>query len=183
MNRDRVWSQTDRRFELLAAVLEQSRFEDSVGMSRAGLPEVVLKTAAQSPYYGKGHGRAREVGVGVRQMSVVTPKTLRQQLVQSAVLDKIMSSGISVDTEPVRRNLRTIRRQVGRSPLMDRYLDRWDRIVRDNDIDGIRTIVESDDDTSREMRNLSPLSVLLSDDERQRVLNEFGTRLRGTATR
>ncbi|WP_194293864.1 hypothetical protein [Rhodococcus pyridinivorans] len=116
-------------------------------------------------------------------MSVVTPKTLRQQLMQSAVLEKIMSSGISVDTEPVRRNLRTIRRQVGRSPLMDRYLDRWDRIVRDNDIDGIRTIVESDDDTSREMRNLSPLSVLLSDDERQRVLNEFGTRLRGTATR
>ncbi|RQM31920.1 hypothetical protein TN91_23450 [Rhodococcus ruber] len=117
------------------------------------------------------------------QMSVVTPKTLRQQLVQSAVLDKIVTSGISIDTEPVRRSLQTIRRQVGRSPLMDRYIDRWDRIVRDNDIDGIRKIVESDDDTSREMRNLSPLSVLLSEDERRRVLTEFGTRFKAGTTR
>lgn len=116
-------------------------------------------------------------------MTVVTPKTLRQQLVQSAVLDKIVTTGISVDTEPVRRNLQTIRRQVNHSPLMDRYLDRWDKIVRDNDIDGIRRIVESDDDTSREMRNLSPLSVLLSDDERRQVLAEFGTRLKATAQR
>lgn len=44
-------------------------------------------------------------------MSVVTPKTLRQQLVQSAVLDKIMREGLSVDTERVRRNLETTRRR------------------------------------------------------------------------
>ncbi|MFD6857073.1 hypothetical protein ACFWCF_06980 [Rhodococcus sp. NPDC060090] len=114
-------------------------------------------------------------------MSVVTPKTLRQQLLQAAVLDKIIREGISVDTEPVRRNLETTRRQVGRSPLMDRYLDRWEKTLRDNDIDGIRVIVESDDDTSREMRNLSPLSVLLSDDERHRVIVEFGTKLEATS--
>lgn len=116
-------------------------------------------------------------------MSVVTPKTLRQQLVQSAVLDKIITTGLSVDTEPVRRSLHTIRRQVNRSPLMERYLDRWDTIVRTNNIDDIRRIVETDDDTSREMRNLSPLSVLLSDDERRRVLTEFGTQLKTAAQR
>lgn len=116
-------------------------------------------------------------------MSVVTPKTVRQQLVQSAVLDKIITTGLSVDTEPVRRSLQTIRRKVNRSPLMERYLDRWDMIVRTNDIDDIRRIVETDDDTSREMRNLSPLSVLLSDDERRRVLTEFSTRLKATAQR
>ncbi|AYA28068.1 hypothetical protein C6369_025750 [Rhodococcus rhodochrous] len=120
---------------------------------------------------------------GGGQMSVVTPKTVRQQLVQSAVLDKIITTGLSVDTEPVRRSLQTIRRQVNRSPLMERYLDRWDMIVRTNDIDDIRRIVETDDDASREMRNLSPLSVLLSDDERRRVLTEFGTRLKATAQR
>ncbi|WP_259444382.1 hypothetical protein [Rhodococcus sp. DMU2021] len=120
---------------------------------------------------------------GGGQMSVVTPKTVRQQLVQSAVLDKIITTGLSVDTEPVRRSLQTIRRQVNRSPLMERYLDRWDTIVRTNDIDDIRRIVETDDDTSREMRNLSPLSVLLSDDERRRVLTEFRTRLKATAQR
>ncbi len=66
---------------------------------------------------------------------------------------------------------------------MDRYLDRWEKILRDNDIDGIRFIVENDDDTSRDMRNLSPLSALLSDDERHRVIVEFGTKLKAAPER
>lgn len=113
-------------------------------------------------------------------MNIVTPKTLRQKLMQSAVLDKIESEGLSIDTEPVRRSLATIRRHVGHSPLMDRYLDRWDEIIRTQDLDTVRRIVETDDDTSREMRNLSPLSVLLSKDDRSRVLDEFGTKLKAT---
>lgn len=38
----------------------------------------------------------------------------------------------------------------------------------------------ADDDTSREMRNLSPLSVLLTDHERDRVLDEFAAQLEAT---
>lgn len=110
-------------------------------------------------------------------MSIVTPKTLRQRLMQSAVLNKIEKEGLSIDTEPVRRSLATIRRHVGHSPLMDHYLDRWDEIIRTQDLDTVRRIVETDDDTSREMRNLSPLSVLLNTDDRSRVLTEFGHKL------
>jgi hypothetical protein len=110
-------------------------------------------------------------------MSIVTPKVLRQQLMQSAVLHKIDREGLSIDTEPVHRSLETIRHHVGRSPLMDHYLERWDEIIRTQDLEAVRRIVESDDDTSREMRNLSPLSVLLSPDDRSRVLVEFGHKL------
>ncbi len=112
--------------------------------------------------------------------TVITPKTLRQELWQSAVLDKIEREGMSINTELVRQSLNTIRRHVRVGPLMDQYLSRWDEIVRTNDIDSVRRIVQSDDDTSREMRNLSPLSVLLTKDERHRVLDEFGTQLEAT---
>ena len=57
-------------------------------------------------------------------------ETLRQKLMQSAVLNKIDREGLSIDTEPVRRSLDTIRRHVGHSPLMDHYLGRWDEILR-----------------------------------------------------
>lgn len=112
--------------------------------------------------------------------TVTTPKTLRQKLWQSAVLTKIEREHLSIDTEPVRRSLETIRRHVRVGPLMNQYLDRWDEIIRTDDIDSVRHIVQSDDDTSREMRNLSPLSVLLTKDERHRVLDEFGTQLKAT---
>ncbi|MCJ0907472.1 hypothetical protein [Rhodococcus sp. ARC_M6] len=49
----------------------------------------------------------------------------------------------------------------------------WERIVDNNDIGGIRNIVESDDENAREMRNLSPLSILLSEDERLQVLDKL----------
>lgn len=111
-------------------------------------------------------------------MSTVTPKTLRQKVWQSAVLDKIEREGLSIDTEPVRQSLDTIRRHVRVGPLMDQYLSRWDEIIRTDDIDSVRRMAETDDDASREMRNLSPLSVLLTEDERHRVLDEFGTQLK-----
>ncbi|MFL1596223.1 hypothetical protein NQ854_25355 [Rhodococcus ruber] len=113
-------------------------------------------------------------------MGIVTPKTLRQKLMQSAVLNKIQGKGLSIDTESVRRSRAAIRRQVGNSPLMDRYLDRWDEIIRTYGLDNLRRIVEAADDTRREMRNLSPLSVLLSTDDCSRVLGEFGTQFKAT---
>ncbi len=41
----------------------------------------------------------------------------------------------------------------------------------DNDIEAIRAVVVSDDEHAREMRNLSPLSSLLSEVERLQVLD------------
>ncbi|NKR30072.1 hypothetical protein GS966_25715 [Rhodococcus hoagii] len=106
-------------------------------------------------------------------MTVVNMKVTRQKLMQTAVLNKIDREHLSVDTDKVRRNLDTIRRHVSRGPLMTSYLNRWEQIVHDNDIDGFRRIVDSDDETGNELRNLSPLSVLLDEDERLQVLDEL----------
>ncbi|MGF7123320.1 hypothetical protein AB4Z09_20660 [Rhodococcus sp. TAF43] len=106
-------------------------------------------------------------------MTVVNMKVTRQKLMQSAVLTKIDREHLSVDTDKVRRNLDTIRQHVSRGPLMTSYMDRWEQIVRDNDIKSFRNIVDSDDETAKEMRNLSPLSVLLDEDERLQVLDDL----------
>ncbi|MFE5644175.1 hypothetical protein [Rhodococcus sp. NPDC056516] len=47
----------------------------------------------------------------------------------------------------------------------------WERVVADKDISTVRRIRISDTETDREIRNMSPLSVLLSESERLRVLD------------
>lgn len=42
-----------------------------------------------------------------------------------------------------------------------------------NDIEAVRAVVVSDDEHAREMRNLSPLSILLSEDERFQVIDDL----------
>lgn len=111
-------------------------------------------------------------------MTVINMKVTRQKLMQTAVLDKINREHLSVDTDEVHRSLQTIRRHVSRGPLMQRYLDRWERIIRDNDLDDIRRIVDADDETGNEMRNLSPLGVLLTEDERLQVIDDLRDQLK-----
>lgn len=106
-------------------------------------------------------------------MTVVNFKVARQKLMQIAVLNKIDREHLSLDTDPVRRSLQTVRENVSRSPYFTEMLDRWDQIVRDNDVEALRRIVEADDETGNEMRNLSPLGVLLTEDERLQVLDEL----------
>ncbi|WP_252858515.1 hypothetical protein [Rhodococcus erythropolis] len=57
-------------------------------------------------------------------------------------------------------------------------VDRWERIIADNAIDTVRKISASDTETDRAMRNMSPLSVLLSESERLRVLDLLFQRTR-----
>ena len=103
-------------------------------------------------------------------MGVVTRRVVRQKLLQAAVLDKIEREHLPVNTARVREKVQNIRRHVtGKS--LHRCLDEWERIVDDNDIEAVRAVVESDDEHAREMRNLSPLSILLSETERLQVLD------------
>ncbi|WP_137726459.1 hypothetical protein [Prescottella subtropica] len=106
----------------------------------------------------------------------VTRKALRQKLLQAAVLAKIDREGLRIDTDPIRGNLRTIRRHVSDEPLMRSYLAWWERIVDGNDIEELRAVVARDDEAGAEMRNLSPLSMLLTEDERRQFLGEFSAR-------
>lgn len=103
-------------------------------------------------------------------MSIVTRKAVRQKLMAAAVLEKIDREHLSVDTERVRASLRTIRAHVT-GTTMTLHLDRWEQIIGSHDLDAVRRIAVSDDEIDREMRNLSPLTVLLSEPERIRVLD------------
>ncbi len=51
-----------------------------------------------------------------------------------------------------------------------RNLDRWGRLVLDRDVRGLRRVLTGVDTSSMEMREVSPLGGLLSEEERRRVL-------------
>jgi len=105
-------------------------------------------------------------------MSVVPRKVIRQKLMHTAVLDKIEREHLQVDTDQVRRSLDRIREQVRGKSLLE-HVGRWDRLLRTGDLDLIRTVVLSDDEVGCEMRNLSPLTVLLTENERLEVLDRL----------
>ncbi|MGV9746381.1 hypothetical protein ACWDTG_15880 [Rhodococcus zopfii] len=104
------------------------------------------------------------------EMSVVPRKVIRQKLMQTAVLNKIEREHLPVDTDQIHRNLDRIREQV-RGKSMTEYVERWDQLLRTGDIATIRRVVLSDDEVGQEMRNLSPLTVLLTESERLDVLD------------
>ncbi|MGW4482021.1 hypothetical protein [Rhodococcus triatomae] len=106
-------------------------------------------------------------------MTVVNLEVTRQKLMQAAILNKVEREHLPLNTDRVRRSLQTVRDHVSRSPYFTDMLDRWEQIIDENDIEALRTIVESDDETGNEMRNLSPLHVLLTEDERMRVLHDL----------
>lgn len=113
------------------------------------------------------------LGSREREMAVVNFKVARQKLMQAAVLNKIDREHLALDTDPIRRSLRTVREHVSRSPYFTEMLDRWEQIVRDNEVEAFRRIVAADDETGNGMRNLSPLGVLLTEDERLQVIEEL----------
>ncbi len=104
---------------------------------------------------------------------IVTPKVVRQKLMQAAVLAKIDREGLRIDTDQVRERLRVTRAHVSRAPYLTDMLDRWEEIVDGNDIDAARAVAALEGETGNEMRNLSPLGVLLTETERLRVLDEL----------
>lgn len=105
-------------------------------------------------------------------MSVVPRKVIRKKFLHTAVLDKIEREHLSLDTDQVHNSLHRLRQHVTGASLT-RCLDQWEHIVSSNDIDTVRKIADSDSETAREMRNLSPLSVLLSEPERLHVIDDL----------
>ncbi|BCN66516.1 hypothetical protein RE9431_49710 (plasmid) [Prescottella equi] len=104
---------------------------------------------------------------------VVTRKVFRQKMLQAAILAKIDREHLRIDTDRVRESLQTVRRNVSRDRLMLSYLVWWERIVDGNDIEELRAVVARDDETGNDMRNLSPLYVLFTEDERRQFLEAF----------
>jgi hypothetical protein len=68
-------------------------------------------------------------------------------------------------------NLERIRAGIRGQPHI-RNLDRWEVLVRENDVAGLRRVLTGLDRDSIEMREVTPLSGLLPEEERTKVLQE-----------
>lgn len=106
-------------------------------------------------------------------MTAVNMKVVRQKLMQTTILNKVERDHLALNTERVRQSLQTVRDNVSRSPYLVQMLDRWEEIIQNNDVEALRRIVEADSETDREMRNLSPLHVLLTENERLQVIDDL----------
>lgn len=73
----------------------------------------------------------------------------------------------------IRTNLERLRGQVTGQPHL-RNLERWQRLVDDGDVPGLRRVMTGLDTDSQEMREVSPLGGLLSQEERADVLGLVG---------
>lgn len=79
------------------------------------------------------------------------------------------------------RNLERLREGTRGQPHL-RNLDRWDRLIQDSDLTGLHEVMTGLDVDSVEMREVSPMGGLLSQEERSDVLaglaRDWSTRVR-----
>lgn len=71
------------------------------------------------------------------------------------------------------RNLKRLRRSIQGQPHV-RNLERWQQLVRDRDVRGLRHAMTGVDTDSVEMREVSPMGGLMPQDERSEVLGLAG---------
>ena len=69
----------------------------------------------------------------------------------------------------IERRLEQIRSQITGQPHT-RNVERWERLVSDHDLSGLRSVLTGLDRDSIEMREVSPMGGLLNQEERQQVL-------------
>jgi len=67
------------------------------------------------------------------------------------------------------RNLQRLREHTRGQPHL-RNLDRWQRLIQDSDLSGLRGVMTGRDTDSVQMREVSPMGGLLSQEERSEVL-------------
>lgn len=84
-------------------------------------------------------------------------------------LAKHLTRSASHNNNSIERNLRRLRSNVTGEPHM-RHLDRWQSLLSDGDIPSIRRVLTGLSRDCIEMREVSPMGGLLSDEQRIRVL-------------
>ncbi|HEY7044394.1 MAG TPA: helix-turn-helix transcriptional regulator [Nocardioidaceae bacterium] len=71
--------------------------------------------------------------------------------------------------EPMLRNIRRLRASMRGQPHL-RNLDRWQRLIEEGDISGLRRVMTGLDSDSIQMREVSPMGGLLPQHDRSQVL-------------
>ena len=105
-------------------------------------------------------------------------RELRRSSERSWQLHRRLSTHLTPETldewrPRILRNLKQLRGSVQGQPHV-RNLDRWQKLVRDRDVPGLRQVMTGLDTDSVEMREVSPMGGLMSQDERAEVLGLAG---------
>ena len=81
-----------------------------------------------------------------------------------------LTPGTLVEWRPIMlRNLRRLRKSTRGQPHL-RNLDRWQDLIEESDLSGLRRVMTGLDTDSVEMREVSPMGGLLPQEERAEVL-------------
>ncbi|MDR1264123.1 MAG: helix-turn-helix domain-containing protein [Propionibacteriaceae bacterium] len=94
---------------------------------------------------------------------------LRDWLLHRAISRKLSAGLGETDWERMRRNLDQVRAHTQGQPH-ERNLDRWQRIIDSRDLRALRHVLLDPSTDGIEMREVSPMSGFLTDDERLKVL-------------
>jgi transcriptional regulator with XRE-family HTH domain len=95
---------------------------------------------------------------------------LRSWMLHRAVSRKLVDVG-DKDWERLSRNLEHVRLATRGQPH-ERNIDRWQVIIDGRDVRGLRRVLVDTSTDGIEMREVSPVTGFLSDEERMRVLKE-----------
>jgi len=118
------------------------------------------------------------VGFRLEVVRRPVPRKLNRSSERSWQLHRRLSTHLTPESleewrPTILRNLKRLRDSVQGQPHV-RNLDRWKRLVRDRDMHGLRQAMTGLDTDSVEMREVSPLGGLLSQEERSEVLGLAG---------
>lgn len=100
---------------------------------------------------------------------VLTRSERRSWLLHRTLSGELTSQSLGEWTPTIEGNLRRLRQSVTGEPH-ERNLTRWSELVREHDVNGLHRVMTGLDRLSIEMREVSPLSGLLSDAARRAAL-------------
>lgn len=96
---------------------------------------------------------------------------MRSWKLHRKISSKLSRSSLEHWTPKIRSNLDRLRNRVRGEPHLGN-LDRWEKLIDDGDLGKIRRILIGLDNSSIEMREVSPLSGVLSENERLQALGD-----------
>lgn len=98
--------------------------------------------------------------------------SLRTLMLHRSLASKLDENALSSWTPRILQNLERLGNSVQGHPHVDN-LGRWRRIVETHDVETLRTVLESTDPGSIEMREVSPMGGLISQEERLSILKSL----------
>ena len=101
--------------------------------------------------------------------------SLRTLMLHRSMVSKLNEETLSSWTPQIHQNLERLSNSVQGHPHVEN-LERWRRIVETQDVETLRTVLDSADPNSIEMREVSPMGGLISQDERLSILTSLPRR-------